>query len=61
MAENSKIKLVIRQSSGDQFEVEVASSATVLELKQACTDGAKLPADQQRLIFKGKYQIKLIF
>ena len=53
MAESSKIKLVIRQSSGDQFEVEVSATASVLELKQACADGCKLPADQQRLIFKG--------
>jgi hypothetical protein len=58
MAESGKIKLVIRQSSGEQFEVEVNASATVLELKQACGDGCKLGPDQQRLIFKGsqKYQ-----
>jgi hypothetical protein len=55
MAESSLIKLVIRQSSGDQFEVEVAATASVLELKKACADGCKLPADQQRLIFKGNY------
>jgi hypothetical protein len=53
MAESGKIKLVIRQSSGEQFEVEVNASATVLELKQACGDGCKLGPDQQRLIFKG--------
>ena len=53
---DSQIKLVIRQSSGDQFEVEVAATATVLELKQACADGSKLPPEQQRLIFKGKFR-----
>jgi ubiquilin len=49
-----KIKLIIRQSSGDQFDVEVAANATVLELKQACVEGSKLQPDQQRLIFKGR-------
>jgi hypothetical protein len=53
MAESGKIKLTIRQSSGEQFEVEVNASATVLELKQACNEGCKLSPDQQRLIFKG--------
>jgi hypothetical protein len=53
MAESGKIKLVIRQSSGEQFEVEVNAASTVLELKQACGDGCKLGPDQQRLIFKG--------
>lgn len=33
MADSAKVKLVIRQSSGDQFEVEVALTSTVLELK----------------------------
>jgi hypothetical protein len=33
MAEGGKIKLVIRQSSGEQFEVEVNAASTVLELK----------------------------
>lgn len=58
MADN--IKLTIRQSSGDQFEVEVAPSVTVLELKQACEAGAKLTPDQQRLIFKGKQSLIII-
>jgi hypothetical protein len=49
----SELKLVIRQSNGDQFEVTVADSATVLDLKNACVDGAKLEAENQRLIFKG--------
>jgi hypothetical protein len=45
MAESGKIKLVIRQSSGEQFEVEVNAASTVLELKQACGDGCKLGPD----------------
>jgi hypothetical protein len=48
------MKLVIRQSSGDQFEVEVPTTATVLELKQACEKTVNLAPEAQRLIFKGK-------
>jgi len=58
MADSGNIKLVIRQSSGDQFEVEVAPTATVAELKQACAEGSKLQPEQQRLIFKGKFSFK---
>ena len=55
MAETGdKIKITIRQSSGDQFEVQIAPSSTVLELKQLCTEKTQLPAESQRLIFKGK-------
>lgn len=42
---DATIKLTIRQSSGDQFEVEVKKDATVLDLKKACEDGCKLPAE----------------
>jgi len=48
------MKLVIRQSSGDQFEVEVPTTATVLELKQACEKTVNLAPEAQRLIFKGR-------
>ena len=34
--EDAKIKVVVRQSSGDQFEVEVGAKATVIELKEEC-------------------------
>jgi hypothetical protein len=50
----AELKLVIRQSNGEQFEVSVPETATVLELKVACVAGAKLEAENQRLIFKGK-------
>jgi len=49
----AELKLVIRQSNGEQFEVTVPDSASVLDLKQACVEGAKLEAENQRLIFKG--------
>jgi len=34
--EDANIKVVVRQSSGDQFEVEVGAKASVKELKEAC-------------------------
>jgi hypothetical protein len=48
------IKITIRQSSGDQFDVTVSSTATVADLKKACEEGCKLASESQRLIFKGK-------
>jgi len=33
---DNKIKVIMRQSSGDQFEVEINNNATVKELKEAC-------------------------
>jgi len=49
-----QIKLTIRMSSGDQFEVSVPTAATVADLKKACEEGSKMSAESQRLIFKGK-------
>ena len=51
------IKVTIRQSSGEQFEVNVATSETVLQLKEKCKDKCNLPAESQRLIFKGKSRL----
>lgn len=53
MAEEN-IKLNIRQNTGSQFEVEVPKNASVKELKEACVEQAGIPAEDQRLIFKGK-------
>jgi len=50
----SKIKLTIRQSNGEQFEVEVEPSQTVLQLKELCKEKTNLEAVSQRLIFKGR-------
>ena len=47
------LKLTIRQSNGEQFEVNIEGSATVADLKKACVDGCKLEPENQRLIFKG--------
>ena len=50
----ANIKITIRQSSGQQYEVQVKADCTVTELKKACEEGCGLPAESQRLIFKGK-------
>ena len=34
--EAKKVKLIVRQSSGDQFEVEVEEKCSILDLKKAC-------------------------
>ena len=53
--ENSKIKVILRQSSGDQFEVEIKPDATVKELKDECAIKQEaIKAEEMRLIFKGK-------
>ena len=54
MTESSEIKISVRQSNGEQFEVSVAADATVLDLKTACVNKCSLPPESQRLIFKGK-------
>ena len=58
--EDTKIKLTIRQNSGSQFEVEINSKATVKDLKEQCSEKASIPAEEQRLIFKGKNRSKII-
>jgi len=53
--EATQIKVVLRQSSGDQFEVTIAQNATVKELKEECAKNqTAIVADEMRLIFKGK-------
>ena len=34
--------------------MQIAPSSTILDLKQLCTEKTQLPAESQRLIFKGK-------
>ena len=49
------MKITVRQSNGEQFEVEVDSKCTITDLKKACAakqEGIK--AEEMRLIFKGK-------
>jgi ubiquilin len=53
--EDAKIKIVVRQSSGDQFDIEIGAKATVMELKEECAKKQEaMAAGEMRLIFKGK-------
>ena len=52
--EDKVIKINIKQNSGNEFKVEVNQKATVKDLKEACAPGVNIPAEEQRLIFKGK-------
>lgn len=59
--EDKEIKVNIRQNSGSEFKVDVKQKATVKELKEACATGAGIPAEEQRLIFKGMYNCIICF
>lgn len=53
--ENATIKVIVRQSSGDQFDIEINAKASVMELKEMCaTKQEAMAAGEMRLIFKGK-------
>ena len=52
--EEKKIKITIKQNSGQQFDVEVNQKGNVRDLKEACAEHSGIAADDQRLIFKGK-------
>ena len=53
--EDAKIKVIVRQSSGDQFDVEIGAKASVMELKEECAKKQEaMAAGEMRLIFKGK-------
>lgn len=51
--EEGKIKVTIKLTS-NQFDVNVDPKATVRQLKEECAVPSTIPADDQRLIFKGK-------
>jgi len=48
------IKLTIKQTGGSSFTVNANKQGTVLDLKNVCEESSKIPADNQRLIFRGK-------
>jgi ubiquilin len=53
----AKIKLTMRMNSGSALDVEIEPTATVKELKlvvQALSQDGAWPAEETRLIFKGK-------
>ena len=55
--EENMIKITLRQNSGTQFDIEVNSKGTVRDLKEACVEKAGIPADEMRLIYKGKIMV----
>lgn len=54
------MKIIIKQSNGEQFDVEVDNAANVLQLKEAVKEAKQLEIDQIRLIFKGTQLIAKI-
>lgn len=52
--DSEKIKIVIRQSNGDQFDVEIEKGALVKDLKVACKEKSGMEPEEMRLIHKGK-------
>lgn len=52
--DSPKIKVVIRQSNGDQFDIEIESKAFVKDLKVACKEKSGMQPEEMRLIHKGK-------
>ena len=53
MAE-SKIKIVVRVSEDQTFDVELEKNATVKELKGHCEKNQGVPIEDIKLIFKGR-------
>ena len=52
--DSPKIKVVIRQSNGDQFDVEIEAKSLVKDLKVACKEKSGMEPEEMRLIHKGK-------
>jgi ubiquilin len=50
----SEITIQIKCSNSDKAEIKIEPSATVLNLKEKVADALKVPAGQQRLIYKGR-------
>ncbi len=50
----SEIKIKIKLSNGSTFDVTIAVTATIAELKQECAAPSSVEADDQRLIYKGE-------
>lgn len=49
------IKIVVKKTAGGPpFSVDVEPSISVLELKAEVSKQAEVPADEQRLIYKGQ-------
>lgn len=54
---DSKITVKVKYSTDTVFEIEVATDATVLQLKELIAEKSKVPANEQKIIFKGKIEL----
>ena len=50
----TKLEISVRCSTGTKFTVEADTGDTVEELKSKLVEGSSVPAQQQRLIYKGR-------
>ena len=51
----SSIKIHVKPTAGgDKFSVDIETSVTIRELKEAVADKCTISADEQRLIYKGQ-------
>lgn len=48
------VELNVKSTSGTSFKAEVPVDSTVLAVKEAIADKSKIPAQNQRLVFKGQ-------
>ena len=48
------MKVSLRLSSGGKFDIELDPSITILEFKELIAKEQNIPAEQQRLIYKGR-------
>ena len=46
--------LVVKTSTGKHFQLVVSRAASVLEFKEKCVSPSEVPANEQRLIYKGR-------
>ena len=52
--EVKEITITIKALTGKDFKVSINNSLSVLDLKKACFEKCKVPAEQQKIIFRGK-------
>eukprot|EP01043_Picozoa_sp_COSAG02_P010163 COSAG02_NODE_353_length_24023_cov_77.872304_1_plen_320_part_00 len=53
-AEPEVVELTVKSTAGTAFKTEVPADSTVLAVKEAIADQSKIPAQNQRLVFKGQ-------
>lgn len=58
--EGKTITIKVKHLTDKVYEVEVNSGLTVMELKEVLEQKTTIPAAEQKIIFKGKKQHKLL-